>query len=147
MRVLLQRAGSARIDIDETEVSSIGKGLLLFVGIHKDDTKECADYLVSKIVNLRIFEDEQGKMNLSALDLGAEILSVSQFTLYGNTSSGRRPSFTDSAKPPISEPLYDYFNGKLRETGLIIREGIFGADMKVSLLNDGPVTLMLEKEN
>lgn len=145
MRVLIQRVAQAHVSVDSTTIASTGAGLLLFVGINHHDDQEKADYLVSKIANLRIFEDEKGKMHFSALDTNAEILAVSQFTLYGAVDRGRRPSFEEAAKGELALPLFDYFVKKLKSTGLSVETGEFGADMQVSLTNDGPVTFLIEK--
>ncbi|MBO4513457.1 MAG: D-tyrosyl-tRNA(Tyr) deacylase [Victivallales bacterium] len=147
MRVLLQRIKHASVEIDGEVVGKAGAGLLLFLGVGNGDTKAEADFLVEKCVGLRIFEDAEGKMNLSLADVGGEILLISQFTLYADARKGRRPSYTDAAPPPVSEPLYEYFAQRLRDAGVHVETGRFGADMKVSLLNDGPVTIMLEKEH
>ena len=145
MRIVLQRCKQASVTVDGKVVGKIGKGFMLLVGITHDDTDEQIQYLADKIVNLRVFEDEEGKMNRSLLDVGGDILSVSQFTLYGETAKGRRPSFTAAARPDFAEPMYEKFNGALRERGVTVETGIFGAMMDVSLINDGPVTLILEK--
>lgn len=145
MRVLIQRVKNASVTIDGKEISKIEKGFLVFVGITHTDTEKEADYLVKKVTNLRVFEDENGKMNLSLKDVDGKLLVVSQFTLYGNCENGNRPSFTEAAKPDIANPLYEYFCSKCEQTGIEVQKGIFGADMKISLLNDGPVTIMIEK--
>lgn len=129
----------------EKQFGKIGKGFLVLLGITHTDTKETADYLAKKLINLRVFEDDAGKMNLSIKDVKGELLIISQFTLYANTHDGNRPSFIDAAKPEIAEPLYEYFLKKCEEYDIHVEHGIFGADMKVSLLNDGPVTIELEK--
>ena len=145
MRLLVQRVKNASVKVDDKVVGKIDKGLLVFVGITHTDTKEIADYLVKKVCNLRIFEDENSKMNLSLKDVKGKLLIVSQFTLYANCESGNRPSFTDAAKPDIAKELYEYFCEKCSYNGIDVKKGIFGADMKVNLLNDGPVTIILEK--
>ncbi len=145
MRVLIQRVKYAKVEVDQKTVGEIDKGLLLFLGIHQDDTEIQLDYLVKKVIDLRIFEDENGKMNLSLKDVYGDILLVSQFTLYANCDRGRRPDFIQSAPPQKANDLYELFAKKLRENSIKTETGIFGADMKVSLLNDGPVTIMLEK--
>lgn len=145
MRIILQRSKEASVTIEQEKVGSISHGLVLLVGVTHEDSLKEVDYLVDKIVNLRIFEDEQGKMNRSLLDTGGAILSVSQFTLYGDTRKGRRPSFTEAAKPDVASDLYDSFNKRLKEKGVQVEAGRFGADMDVELINDGPVTLILEK--
>lgn len=146
MRVVIQRTKEASVTIDGSIVGQIPSGFMLLVGITHEDTKEDADYLANKIVNLRIFEDENEKMNLSLKDVSGQILSVSQFTLYGDCSKGRRPSFAGAAKPDIAEVLYDYFNEKLRSYDVVVETGQFGAMMDVSLVNDGPVTLIMESK-
>jgi D-tyrosyl-tRNA(Tyr) deacylase len=145
MRLLVQRVANANCVVDGKEVGKIGKGFLVLLGITHTDTKETADYLAKKLVNLRVFQDDLGKMNLSIKDVKGELLIISQFTLYANTKDGNRPSFVDAAKPNIAEPLYEYFLKKCEEYDVPVEHGIFGADMKVSLLNDGPVTIELEK--
>ena len=145
MRVVVQRVSSAHVTIDGTMVGKIGRGFLLLVGItHTDSLKE-VEYVAKKVAQLRVFEDEAGKMNLSLKDVGGAVLSVSQFTLYGDCSHGNRPSFIQAARPEQAEPMYEYFNQLLREQyGLHVETGRFGADMKVELLNDGPVTILVE---
>lgn len=145
MKIVLQRSKQAYVKVDDKEVGAIDKGLVLLVGVTHDDTKEAAKFLADKIVNLRIFEDEDGKMNYSLLDVGGDILSVSQFTLYGDCQKGRRPNFMAAAKPDYAEELYHFFNEALKEKGVKVETGVFGAMMDVSLVNDGPVTLILEK--
>ncbi|WP_027414937.1 D-aminoacyl-tRNA deacylase [Aneurinibacillus terranovensis] len=144
MRVVVQRSKQAKVIVEREVVGQIDAGLVLLVGITHTDTEEEVAYMADKIANLRIFEDETGKMNRSVLDTGGAILSVSQFTLYGDTRRGRRPSFIEAARPEHAEPLYQQFNEKLREAGLTVETGIFGAMMEVSLVNDGPVTLIVE---
>ncbi|MBL4951276.1 D-aminoacyl-tRNA deacylase [Neobacillus sp. OS1-32] len=146
MRVVLQRSKEAKVTVNGEVTGQITKGLVLLVGVTHDDTEEDAAYLADKIVNLRIFEDENEKMNLSLLDVGGEILSVSQFTLYGDSSKGRRPSFIDAARPDHAVKLYDTFNRLLREKGVTVETGVFGAMMDVQLTNDGPVTLIVESK-
>ncbi|MDD3695557.1 MAG: D-aminoacyl-tRNA deacylase [Lentisphaeria bacterium] len=146
MRVFLQRVSRAAVHIDGELAGSCGRGLLLLLGVCQGDSQAEADYLVEKCLNLRVFSDAEGKMNLSLLDIGGEALVISQFTLYADTRRGRRPSFSEAAAPTLSEPLYEYFVGQLRECGKIkVACGRFGADMQVSLVNDGPVSIMLEK--
>lgn len=145
MKLVIQRVKNANVKVDGEVVGSIDEGFLVLIGITHTDTKEIADYLAKKLCNLRVFEDENGKMNLNIKAVGGKLLLVSQFTLYGNCADGNRPSFTDAAKPDIAEPLYEYFCKKCEEDGLEVQKGIFGADMKVSLLNDGPVTIIMEK--
>ena len=144
MIAVIQRVSAASVEVDGETVGSCGHGLCILLGVAKGDTAEDADALVKKIINLRIFEDGNGKMNLSVKDVGGEILFVSQFTLYGDASHGNRPSFTLAARPETAEPLYDYAAEKLAEYGIPVKKGIFGADMKIEQLNDGPVTILLE---
>ena len=145
MKVLVQRVSRASVTIDGKKVSETGRGLLVFIGVEAADTEREADFLVRKITDLRIFEDAQGKMNLSIRDIGGEFLAVSQFTLAGDTSRGNRPGFETAAKPAVAEKLYQYFVEKLRLSELTVKTGVFQADMQVELINDGPVTFMLEK--
>ena len=146
MRAVVQRVSSSRVTVDERVTGEVKKGLLVLLGVTHDDTSKDVDYMVDKVTNLRIFEDENGKMNLSLKDIKGEILAVSQFTLYGDARKGRRPSFLDAAKPEISKPLYDYFNKSLEKAGVHTETGIFGAMMKVSLINDGPTTIILDSK-
>ena len=147
MRALIQRVTEASVQIDGGVVGAIGPGILILLGVRVGDTETEADFLAEKCLNLRIFEDEAGKMNHSVLDVGGEVLVVSQFTLYGDCRKGRRPSYTDAAPPPVSEPLYQHFVKQVRERGVHTATGRFGAMMAVSLINDGPVTLLAEKES
>ena len=148
MRVLLQRVYSASVEVEGKMLSEIGRGILLFVGVTHQDEPGIADQLAKKCTQMRIFEDEQQRQHqCSALDLNLEALVVSQFTLYGNTNKGRRPGFDQSAPPQKAETLYETFTECLRNTGLSCASGKFRAEMKVSLINDGPVTYLLEKEN
>jgi D-tyrosyl-tRNA(Tyr) deacylase len=144
MKIVLQRSKEASVKVEEKKIAEISKGLVLLVGITHSDTEIDVDYLVDKIPNLRIFEDTDDKMNFSLLDVGGEILSVSQFTLYGDSKKGRRPNFMQAAKPDHAEELYNLFNVKLKNKGINVQTGRFGAMMDVSLVNDGPVTLILE---
>ncbi len=144
MRVLLQRVSSAAVRVDGAVVGEIGRGLLLLVGVHQSSTMEQAESLAVKCAELRIFADEQGKMNLSAKDLGLGALVISQFTLYGDTRKGRRPNFMEAARPELAIPLYEHFVARLRGELRAVETGRFGAMMKVESVNDGPVTLMLE---
>ena len=144
MRVLLQRVTEASVEIDGEEVGRIGRGLVALLGVAEDDTEADAEYLVSKVANLRIFADDDGRFNRSALDIGAEILTVSQFTLYADTRRGRRPDFTGAASPELAERLYDHTVAQFRNTGLKVETGRFQAYMQVRLQNDGPVTIMLD---
>ena len=145
MKLVIQRVKEAKVEIDNKVVGSIDKGFLVLLGVTHGDTKEVADYLAKKLCNLRVFEDEKGKMNLSLKDVNGKLLIVSQFTLYADCNSGNRPSFTNSAKPDIANELYEYFCEKCKEFNIEVQKGIFRADMKVSLINDGPVTIILEK--
>ncbi len=146
MRVLVQRCLEASVKVDNKIVGEIGKGLMLLVGFTDGDTDKEIDYMVDKVLNLRIFDDENGVMNKSLLDVGGSILSVSQFTLYADTRKGRRPSYVNALSGDRASLLYDEFNDKIKKCNVFINTGIFGADMKVSLINDGPVTILLEKE-
>ena len=145
MRLLIQRVRSANVKIAGQTVGEIGQGLMTLVGFTHSDTMETVKYLAEKCVNYRIFEDDQGKMNRSLLDISGSMLIVSQFTLYGDTSKGRRPGFDAAAKPDVAIPLYEAFVDEVRRYGVTVGTGEFGADMLVSLENDGPVTFMLEK--
>lgn len=147
MKLLVQRVSSAKVDVDFKTVGKINNGFLVLIGVTHTDTREIADYLVKKLCNLRVFKDENSKMNLSIKDVDGELLIVSQFTLYADCHHGNRPSFVNSAKPDMANELYEYFVEKCRKEVKNVETGIFGADMKVSLLNDGPVTIMLEKED
>lgn len=145
MKLVIQRVKKAKVDVEGKTVGEIEKGFLVLIGIKVGDTTTQADYLVKKLCNLRIFEDENGKMNLSIKDVGGKLLIVSQFTLYGNCNDGNRPSFIEASKPEEAIPLYEYFCDKCAENGIEVQKGIFGADMQVELLNDGPVTIIIEK--
>ena len=144
MKIVIQRAEKAKVSVDGEVVGQIGKGYMVLVGVGPEDTKQNADFLVNKMCNLRIFEDEQGKMNLSIKDVGGEILAISQFTLYADCRKGNRPSFTGAAKPEYANELYEYFMEETRKQGIKVEHGTFGAHMKVDFINDGPVTIMLE---
>ncbi len=144
MRVILQRSLDAKVEVDGAITGQINHGFVLLVGITHEDTEADVKYVADKVVNLRLFEDEDGKMNHSILEKGGSILSVSQFTLYGDTKKGRRPSFSMAAKPDYAQPLYELFNEELRLQGIQVETGVFGAMMNVSLVNDGPVTLLVE---
>lgn len=146
MKLIIQRVKKAQVEVDGAIVGKIKTGMLIFLGVCKSDSRKDADYLVHKVAELRIFEDEQGKMNLSALDCQADFLVVSQFTLYGNCKKGRRPSFDDAADPKLAEELYEYFVEQLKETNLTVETGKFRAMMEVALINDGPVTFIIESE-
>lgn len=147
MRIVIQRVSKASVAVDEEVVGQIGRGFMVLVGVEEADSQEDVDYLVRKTANMRIFEDEEGKMNISLKDIGGQILSISQFTLHANTKKGNRPSFVDAAKPDHSLPLYESYNEGLREEGLIVETGEFGADMQVSLINDGPVTIVIDSKD
>lgn len=147
MRVIVQRCSRAKVVIDNNVHGSIDKGLMILVGFTEGDSEKEIEYMVDKIVNLRIFDDSDGVMNLSLLDIGGSILSISQFTLYGDTSKGRRPSYIKALGGDEASKLYDLFNQKLKDKDIKVECGIFGADMKVDFVNDGPVTIMLEREN
>lgn len=144
MKVLVQRVTSASVEVNHQIVGAVQTGFLLLVGVQKGDTSEQAAYLARKVANLRIFEDENGKMNLSLKDVHGACLAISQFTLAGDTSRGNRPGFETAARPEEARPLYDCFVGSLRAEGVKVETGIFQAEMKVSLVNDGPCTFMLE---
>lgn len=145
MKAVIQRVTHASVKVDGEAVGSCGQGFLILLGVMAGDDEKEADKLVNKTVNLRIFEDENGKMNLSSLDIGGEMLVVSQFTLCADCTHGRRPSFTPSAPPDEANRLYEYFVRRLKENGIShVETGVFGADMKVELLNDGPVTIILD---
>ena len=147
MRVVVQRCSRAEVRIDGSSVGKIGQGFMLLVGITENDTTAEADLLAKKIAQLRVFEDEAGKMNLAIRDVGGAILSISQFTLYADCRKGNRPSFIRAARPEQASPLYDYFNETLRTTyGLTVETGRFGADMKVDFINNGPVTILLDTD-
>lgn len=146
MRAIIQRVKEARVDVDGETVGRIGEGVLVLLGAGKEDTAEDVTYLVDKILTLRIFEDTEGKMNLSVTDTGGEVLVVSQFTLYGDCRKGRRPSFDKAAPPGLAEELYDLFVAKMRERGVKVETGQFRAMMDVHLTNWGPVTLMLDSK-
>ncbi len=145
MRVLVQRCDKANVKVDSNIVGSIDKGLMILVGFTEGDNFDTIKYMVDKIVNLRVFDDENDIMNKSLLDKSFSILSVSQFTLYGDASKGRRPSYINALNGSLAKPLYDKFNEELRKYGIKVETGIFGGDMKVELINDGPVTIMLER--
>ena len=148
MRIVLQRVKSASVSIEDSVVGEISQGFLLLVGVGPEDTRDDASYLARKIAGMRIFSDENGKMNLSIDQIGGKILSVSQFTLFADTKKGNRPSFTGAASPEAANQLYEEFNEKLRtEYGLTVETGEFGADMQVRLVNDGPVTIILDTKS
>ena len=145
MKLVVQRVKKAEVKVDGKSVGKIDKGFLVLIGITHEDTKETADFLVKKLCHLRVFEDENGKMNTDISQVDGKLLIFSQFTLYANCKEGNRPSFTDAAKPEFANTLYEYFCKKCEENGVEVQKGIFGADMEVSLVNDGPVTIILEK--
>ncbi|SDI85494.1 D-aminoacyl-tRNA deacylase [Natribacillus halophilus] len=144
MKALLQRSKRAEVRVEDAVVGSIEHGYVVFVGVSHEDSEQDARWLADKVANLRLFEDHDGKMNLSLLDVSGAVLSVSQFTLYGDARKGRRPSFVHAAKPDYAEMLCETFNERLREIGVTVETGQFGAMMDVDFINDGPVTLMLE---
>ena len=147
MRAVIQRVSQAKVVVDDNTVGQIGKGFMILLGVHEQDTQADVDYLVGKISKLRVFEDAQQKMNRSIMDVGGEILSISQFTLFADTKKGNRPSFVQAAKPDTAIPLYEAFNEGLRQAGIPVETGIFGADMKCHLVNDGPVTIIIDSQN
>ena len=144
MRAVVQRVNRAQVTVGQEVVGKIGPGLLVLLGIAKTDTQADAEYLAAKIVGLRVFEDQSGKMNLSLAETNGAILAVSQFTLYGDVRKGRRPSFDDAASPELARELYEDFVAKIRESGVICETGRFQAMMQVELMNDGPVTILLD---
>jgi D-aminoacyl-tRNA deacylase len=144
MRVVVQRSKEAKVTVEGKVTGSITKGFVVLVGVTHDDQEKDAAFLAEKVANLRVFEDENGKMNLSLLDVAGEILSVSQFTLYGDCRKGRRPNFMEAARPDHANEIYELFNSKLREKGVKVETGVFGAMMDVQLTNDGPVTLIID---
>ena len=146
MKVVLQRTTQAAVTVNQEVTGSISHGYMLLVGITHEDTMKDVDYCARKVAEIRLFEDEEGKMNRSIHEVGGQILSVSQFTLYADTKKGRRPSFVNAARPDIAKPLWDAFNDALRANGLHVETGIFGADMDVALVNDGPVTIIIESK-
>ncbi|HBG18085.1 MAG TPA: D-tyrosyl-tRNA(Tyr) deacylase [Desulfobulbaceae bacterium] len=146
MRAVVQRASRASITIDGVTTAAIGSGLVILLGIRASDTADDAKWLIDKIVNLRIFEDQDGKMNISLADTGGEMLIISQFTLYGDCRKGRRPGFSTAAPPAIAEPLYNRFIELAEESGIRVATGVFQAAMQIELVNDGPVTLLVDSE-
>lgn len=145
MRALLQRVSKASVTVDGAVVGAIDQGFVILLGVTHSDNEQDADWLANKVAGIRLFEDDQGKMNASLADVDGAFLVVSQFTLYGDARKGRRPSFTEAARPEQAEPLVEYFCDKLREKGFTTATGVFGAHMQVEIHNDGPVTLMIEK--
>lgn len=146
MKFMIQRVLESHVAVEGQVIGQIGKGFLVLIGVGQNDTKEIADKLVKKMTGLRIFEDGNGKTNLSLADVGGELLLVSQFTLYANCKKGNRPSFTDAGSPDLAEELYAYIVDKCKESVPVVQTGSFGADMKVSLVNDGPFTIILDSE-
>lgn len=144
MRVVIQRVQRCSVLIDSSEKTQIDSGLLVLVGIVDEDTSDDIDWLVNKVLHLRIFDDDQGVMNKSVLDISGELMLVSQFTLYASTKKGNRPSYIKASKPAIAIPMYESFVSKCKESGLRIQTGKFGADMQVDLLNDGPITIIID---
>jgi len=147
MRALVQRVSEASVTVENAVSGEIGRGILVFLGIHGKDADADADYLANKVIQLRIFPDSAGRMNRSLQDISGEMLVVSQFTLYGETKKGHRPSYSEAARPEVAVRLYDYFVKVCREKGIKVSTGVFQADMKVRLINDGPVTLLCYSEN
>lgn len=147
MKIVVQRVKHAQVEVEGKIVGKINNGFMVLLGVTHGDTEKEADYLVKKLCKLRVFSDENGKMNLSIKDIGGELLIISQFTLYANCKDGNRPSFIEAAKPDKANELYEYFCKECEKNEIKVEKGIFGADMKVSLLNDGPVTIIIEKES
>lgn len=146
MKFVIQRVLESSVKVDGETIGQIGKGFMVLIGVGQDDTKEIADKMVKKMIGLRIFEDENGKTNLSLASVNGELLLISQFTLYANCKKGNRPSFIESGAPDKAEALYEYIIEKCKESVPVVERGIFGADMKVSLVNDGPFTIVLDSE-
>ena len=144
MRALVQRITYSSLKVDGELKAKTGKGLIVYLGVKKGDSEEEVEYVAKKVAGLRVFEDEQGKMNLSVKDVGGEILAVSQFTLYGDATKGNRPSFTLAERPELAEPLYEYTVKELAGYGVTVKKGVFGEDMQIEQNNDGPVTILLE---
>ncbi len=144
MKFVIQRVAEASVTVNHETIGSIGKGFLVLIGAGRDDTKEQADYLIRKMIGLRIFQDENGKTNLSLKEVDGELLLVSQFTLYANCKKGNRPSFIEAGEPQMAEALYEYVISECKKQVPIVETGLFGADMKVALVNDGPFTIILE---
>ncbi|WP_277496077.1 D-aminoacyl-tRNA deacylase [Elizabethkingia anophelis] len=146
MKVVIQRVSESEVVVENQSVGKIGKGFMLLIGIDENDEKQDADWLVQKILNLRVLGDEEGKMNLSIVDIKGDLLCISQFTLIADYKKGNRPSFIKAAKPDKAIPLFEYFKEEITKSGLKTESGIFGADMKVSLINDGPVTIVMDSK-
>ncbi len=146
MKLVIQKVKESSVTINQEVVGEIGEGLMVLVGFTNGDNQQIIDKMINKLIHLRIFIDENEKMNLSLLDVKGSILSISQFTLYAGCKKGRRPSFIDAARPETASPLYDYFNEALVAQGIKVEKGVFGADMKVSLINDGPITIVLDSQ-
>ena len=144
MKFVIQRVSQANVNVNNKAVGKIDQGFLVLIGITSSDTKEIADILINKLLKLRVFEDNNGKMNLSLRDVNGSLLLVSQFTLYANCKKGNRPDFLNAAKPDLAKDLYEYIIDKCREENIVVETGIFGEDMKVNLVNDGPVTIILD---
>ena len=144
MKVVIQRVSEASVKVDDKIVGKVSKGFMLLIGVDENDEQQDADWLIQKILNLRVFGDKDDKLNLSIKDINGEILCISQFTLLADYKKGNRPSFIKAAKPPKAIPLFEYFKEELAKSGLKVESGIFGADMKVSLINDGPVTIVMD---
>jgi len=147
MKAVIQRVREASVEVDGKTIGSIGKGVVILLGVSVEDEEADAEYIADKIPHLRIFNDAEGKMNLSLLDVGGEILCISQFTLYANTRKGRRPSYIQAAPPEKAEPLYEYFTDRLKQQNVKVEKGIFGAMMLVKIFNDGPVTIILDSKD
>lgn len=146
MRAVIQRVLESSVSVEGTVVGEIGKGIMVLLGVEEGDTEKEAQYIADKVIGLRIFEDEEGKMNHSLQEVGGELLAISQFTLLGDARKGRRPSYSNAARPDEANRLYEYFVEKVRATGTKVEKGVFQADMKVSLINDGPVTILLDSQ-
>lgn len=147
MKAVIQRVNRASVTVDDEVVGKIDHGFVILLGVTHEDTEADVDALVQKIIHLRVFEDEAGKLNRSLIDTNGSILSISQFTLYGDVRKGRRPNFMQAAKPDVANKLYELFNEKIKEQGVHVETGVFGAMMDVSLVNNGPVTIIIETEN
>lgn len=146
MRAVVQRVTEGSVSVDNKITGEVKKGFVVLLGVGKGDDQKDADYIADKVINLRVFEDDDGKLNLSLKDVDGEVLAVSQFTLYGDCRKGRRPGFTEAAAPEDAKALYEYFIGRLRDAGITVGEGVFQADMMVKIYNDGPVTLLLDSK-